>query len=76
MSENQTAANKAYTILKNSIKLTMTLIIEWQSKEDITTYELALCMPYLLINRIMPSQVNLDLPHFRHFKITDPNQNS
>ncbi len=74
MSKDKKGSNEVYTVFSGSTRLIMPLIIEWQPKEDITTYELALCMPYLLINRIMPSQVDLELPHFRHFKITDPNQ--
>lgn len=76
MSEEKKGENEVYTIFSGSTRLIMPLIIEWQPKEDITTYEIALSMPYLLTSRIMPYQVDLDLPHFRHFKITDPNQKS
>jgi hypothetical protein len=48
--------------------------MEWQPKEDITTYELALCMPYLVRhNAIMPYEVDTNDKHLRHFKITDHN---
>ncbi len=53
MSKDKKGSNEVYTIFSGSTRLIMPLIIEWQPKEDITTYELALCMPYLLINRIM-----------------------
>ena len=65
------------TILSNSgISLTLTLPLEmvWQPKEDITVYELAICLPYLFrYNGVMPYEVDKSLPHFRHFKITDHN---
>lgn len=51
------------------------LQMEWQPKEDITTYELAMCLPYFFrTNRVMPYEVDMELKHFRHFKITDHNK--
>jgi hypothetical protein len=50
--------------------------MEWQPIEDITTYELAMCLPYFFRGHgVMPNQIDKSLPHFRHFKITDPNEN-
>ena len=55
-------------------KIAMPLEIIWQPKEDITTYELAMCLPYFFRNHgVMPYEVDKSLPHFRHFKITDHN---
>lgn len=46
----------------------------WQPKEDITTYELAMCIPYLVRSySIMPYEIDKSLPHFRHFVIIDHN---
>lgn len=49
------------------------LQIKWVPKKDITTYELALCLPYLFGTSIMSSAIDRTLKHFRHFEITDPN---
>lgn len=41
------------------------LEIHWNPKEDITVYELAMCISY--INQpypIMPYMIDIDLPHF------------
>ena len=47
----------------------------WQPKEDITTYELAKCLPYLLHNNmVMPCHIDQSEKHFRHFKIIDRNK--
>jgi len=46
----------------------------WKPKEDITTYELALCLPYFQRFNIMPLEIDQSLPHFRHFEIIDPNK--
>ena len=56
----------------NTITLPLEMI--WQPKEDITTYELAMCLPYFFRHHgVMPYEVDKSLPHFRHFKITDHN---
>jgi len=55
-------------------EIVMPLQMEWQPKEDITTYELALCMQYLLRpSGVAPYEVDLSDKHLRHFKITDHN---
>lgn len=52
-------------------RISLPFQMEWQPKEDITAYELAMCMPYFFS---APYKVDTSLPHFRHFKITDPNK--
>lgn len=48
------------------------LKLEWNPQSDITAYELALCMPYLLANRYWPSsEIDQNLTHFRNFTITE-----
>jgi hypothetical protein len=67
-------SNELYTVLGAGSKILMPLQMEWQPKEDITTYELALCMQYLVrYNAVMPYEVDLNDKHLRHFKITDHN---
>ena len=44
----------------------------WDPKEDITAYELALCLQYFFMS-VAPNEIDNSLPHFRHFKIIDPN---
>ena len=56
-------------------KITLPLEMRWQPKDDITTYELAKCLPYLLRhNGIMPSEIDKTENHFRHFNIIDHNR--
>ena len=58
----------------NNNKLILPLQMVWEPKNDITTLELALCIPYLLRKcHVMPYEVNKTERHFRHFKITDHN---
>jgi len=57
-----------------SSKLLAPLRMVWKPKEDITTYELSMCLPYLLRQTfIMPYEVDKNAPHMRHFDIYDPN---
>ena len=57
-----------------SAKFTLPLQMKWKPKEDITVYELAMCLPFFFRNScIMPYEVDRSLPHFRHFEIIDPN---
>ena len=56
-------------------KFILPLEMRWQPKEDITTYELAKCLPYLLrVNSIMPYEIDKTENHFRHFDIIDHNR--
>lgn len=42
----------------------------WKPKEDITSYELALCMPYIILDYgVTYDRIDESLPHFRHFDI-------
>jgi hypothetical protein len=52
------------------------LIMKWAPQEDITTYELALCINYLYgFKRSMPGEIADEKPEvLRHFQITDPNK--
>lgn len=70
---------KTSSFIDNTVNIGIERILPleliWQPKEDITTYELALCIPY--INRqhgVMPYQINELEPHFRHFKIINHNK--
>jgi hypothetical protein len=58
----------------HTIQFVKPIQMSWQPKEDITTYELALCLPYFYRFNIMPYEVDLSLPHFRHFEINNPNK--
>ena len=50
------------------------LRLSWNPKEDITTYELALCLEFLTFNRfVMPYDFDKDAPYARHFEMYDPN---
>lgn len=78
--ENETlngAENSALTIADvstNTFRIMLPLEMIWQPKEDITTYDLAMCLPYVFRQHgVMPYEVDKSLPHFRHFKIIDPN---
>ena len=73
--KQENGSNESYTVLGTGFKMLMPLQMEWQPKEDITTYELAMCLPYFLKHSgVMPYEVDTALPHFRHFKITDHNK--
>jgi hypothetical protein len=71
----ENGSNESYTVLGTGFKMLLPLQMEWQPKEDITTYELAMCLPYFFRSTgVMPYEVDTELPHFRHFKITDHNK--
>ena len=58
---------------ENVTRFLMPLEMRWQPKEDITAYELAKCLPYLLRNSyVMPFEIDTNENHFRHFVINDP----
>ena len=63
--------------IENTNKMVLPLQLEWVPKEDITTYELAQCMPYLF-RSVMPYEISdEDKKGFlRHFRITDNNDYS
>ena len=57
-----------------NIRPIIPLEMYWEPKEDITTFELALCLQYLIRRyHVMPDEIDLSLPYFRHFKIIDHN---
>ena len=70
--------NVSSSILTNTgtvTKIMLPLEMRWQPKEDITAYELAKCLPYLLRhNGIMPYEIDKIENHFRHFDIIDHNR--
>jgi hypothetical protein len=58
-----------------SMKFLTPLEMRWQPKEDITTYELAKCLPYFFrYNGTMPYEIDKTENHFRHFDIIDHNR--
>jgi hypothetical protein len=58
-----------------AMKFITPLEMRWKPKEDITTYELANCLPYLFrVNRVMPYEIDKTENHFRHFEIIDHNR--
>jgi hypothetical protein len=63
-------------ILNNTVvKFPIPLKMIWQPQEDITTYELAKCLPYLLrVISVMPYEIDKTENHFRHFEIIDHNK--
>ena len=64
----------AVVFVKNHETLQLPLEMRWQPKEDITTYELSLCLPFLVRNNIYHFEIDESLPHFRHFKIINHNK--
>jgi hypothetical protein len=72
--ENLNEAESSALNIADTFRNIMPLEMIWQPKEDITTYELAMCLPYFFRHHgVMPYEVDKSLPHFRHFKITDHN---
>lgn len=66
--------NKNETENEIVLKPVLPLIMSWEPKEDITTYELARCLSYIGRNYCMPWEIDESLSHFRHFKIINPNE--
>ena len=62
-------------IIGDAVRFNLPLQMEWNPKDDITTYELALCLPILMMRHpIMEWMIgDLNQPHLRHFNITNPN---
>jgi hypothetical protein len=74
LNNQETAQLGIGAVSTSTFKITMPLEMIWQPKEDITTYELAMCLQYFFRHHgVMPYEVDKSLPHFRHFKITDHN---
>jgi|GEM_PF-6593985 len=73
-SDIEEKSNEFYTVLGSGYNKRMPLQMEWQPKEDITTYELALCIQYLFrYSAVMPHEVDPNDKYLRHFKITEHN---
>jgi hypothetical protein len=74
--------NKDEVVMLNYSTTTTSVLVfplqmRWEPKPDITTHELALCLPYLLrVYSIMPWEVDKNAPHMRHFEIYDPNDST
>jgi hypothetical protein len=61
----------------HNITIRQPLWISWKPNEDITTYELAQCLPLLMsVGGIYDDMIDgyPDAPYLRHFQITDPNK--
>ena len=72
--EKHSEALNIADVSTSTFRITLPLEMIWQPKEDITTYELAMCLPYFFRHSgFMPYEIDKSLPHFRHFKITDYN---
>jgi hypothetical protein len=72
MEKDKTENNVDYIGI--SAKLLLPLEMIWRPKEDITAYELAMCLKYLFRGHgVMPYEVDKSLPYFRHFEIIDHN---
>jgi len=47
--------------------------LRWNPHEDITTFELAQAIPYILTQFVMPGEIDLDANFVRHFDVFDHN---
>ena len=75
LNEAENLALNIADVSTSIFRITLPLEMIWQPKEDITAYELAMCLPYFFMNQgVMSYEVDKSLPHFRHFKIIDHNQ--
>jgi hypothetical protein len=63
-----------YHISESSLKVILPLQMIWEPKDDITTLELAKCLPYLLRKENPIYAVDQNESHFRHFNIIDHNK--
>lgn len=67
--------NNMWITSTSSTQFVIPLTMEWQPKEDITTYELAMCLPFIYSRSfIMPYEIDPSLSYFRHFNIINPNK--
>jgi len=74
LNEAENSALDITYVNTSTFRTILPLEMIWQPKEDITIYELAMCLPYFFRHHgVMPYEVDKSLPHFRHFKITDHN---
>lgn len=80
MEENNNLSNLEHSndtinnITLGNCRFVVPLEMRWRPKEDITVYELALCLPYFFRSSVMPYEVDTTLSYFRHFEIIDHNK--
>lgn len=56
-------------------EILLPLKLQWEPKEDISTYELSLCLPFLLrFSAVLPYEFNKTAAYARHFVVFDPNK--
>jgi hypothetical protein len=68
-------SNSTLLNTETGIKFILPLEMKWQPKEDITTYELAKCLPYVFrYNNTMPYEIDKTENYFRHFEVIDHNR--
>lgn len=71
----ETDKNSNTILISNDTSIILPLQMIWKPKEDITTYELALCLPYIVRqNDVMPYEIDKSLTYLRHFEIIDHNK--
>ena len=74
MKENKFTDNNEYTItLGQQFKIVLPLQMNFKPKEDITSYELALCLEHLF-EITYPYNINEQDSYLRHFEIINPNK--
>ena len=74
MEENKFTDNNEYTITSGQqFKIVLPLQMNFKPKEDITSYELALCLKHL-IAITYPYNINEQDSYLRHFEIINPNK--
>ena len=69
-------SDSLYVMNDDFMSLVKPLNITWNPQEDITTFELAQCMPLLYriySYPVMPYEINESEPIMRHFKIINSN---
>ena len=57
-----------------NVAINIPLEFIWQPKEDISIYELALCVPFIGRKNIMKYEIDDSMTFLRHFKIIDYNK--
>lgn len=74
MEENKFTDNNEYTItLGQQSKILLPLQMNFKPKEDITSYELALCLKHLFVETY-PYNINEQDSYLRHFEIINQNK--
>lgn len=74
LNDGENSALNMADVSTSNCMIILPLEMIWQPKEDITAYELAMCLQYIFRSHsVMPYEVDKSLPHFRHFNIIDHN---